>query len=158
MVYKTGTNYALIKRSIKGSPLRGGIYTFMPPRPKRSVRPAQYIGVPVLDAHLAEVLRGNEHLRAVVRGQMSDGAALFAATDRRIVILAQSASSVRVMDISLDMVAGLDAKRQDVLTCLTIFTNNDTYTIQTLDRASVQHFVECVDLCHQTQHMFRELW
>ena len=158
MVYKTGTNYALVRRSMSGRPLRGGIYKFTPPRPKQPVRPAQYIDANLLDMHLPEILRSTEHLQAVVHGESAGGAALFAATSERILLIVQSASQIRTEDILLGMVAGLDLERQGALTLLTVFTNSDTHTIRTLDRTSARHFVDVVDICQQTRQVDREMW
>lgn len=157
MVYKTGTNYALVRRSISGSSLRGGMYKFTPPRARQNVRPAQYIDARILSVYLPEILRKNEHLHAVVHGESGGGSALYAATGERIIIIVQSKALTRAEDISLNMVAGLDLRRRGASTLLSVFTNSDIHTIRTLDRASARHFVDCVDLCHQTQHIDREM-
>lgn len=158
MVYKTGTNYALVRRSISGRPLRGGVHTFTPQRPKQTVRPAQYIDAKMLSVHLPEILRKDEHLQAVVYGAVANGTGLFAATSERIIVIERSARFTRVEDISLRMLAGMDLKRQGALTLLSIFTNTDIHTVRTLDRASARHFVESVDVCYQTRIVDRELW
>jgi hypothetical protein len=87
----------------------------------------------------------DEHLGGVVYGKYTDGFALLAATDRRILFLDVKLMFVHEDEISYDVVSGISFGHVGVLSTVTLHTKVRDYQIRTYNQRCAEGFIAYIE-------------
>jgi hypothetical protein len=94
---------------------------------------------------LADILHDNEVLKGVVYGRYTDGFAVLAATDRRVLFIDKKPLLLKADEITYGLVGGVSFGKVGPLATVTLHTRIGDYKIKTLNFVSAQYFIDFIE-------------
>lgn len=94
---------------------------------------------------LHHILHHDERLEAIVYGHSTEGTALLAATDRRMIFLDKTPFSLKSDELTYDIVGGIKYGQSGLFASVTLHTRIKDYKIRTMNLRCAVHFREFIE-------------